>query len=420
MPIDVVVWGATGYTGKLVAEYLSRRYGVGKSLAWGIAGRSRTKLESVRASLEAIDPAARELPIFVGDGGDRASLEPIARATRVVASTVGPFVLHGRELVAACVEAGTSYCDITGEPTFMRAMIDAHHARARETGARIVHACGYDSIPADLGALMVQTHAREAHGTRCSAVKYFAGDLRGGLSGGTAASVAQIAEDASRDVAVRRLLADPYALDPDYDGTLRDVPDLVGDQRGVAWDDDIQAWTGPYPFAMTDTRVVRRTNALLDYAWGKDFVFRQSMSFAAGPGGWALAAGATAAIALGFAAMSVTPVRRALARDVFPRAGDGPSPETRDSGFFVSRLVGLLDSGGKVYGVVRGKGDPGYGETSKMLSEAAVSLAKDTGGTRSEGGVLTAGACLGMRLVERLREAGIVFEVGDSLEALES
>jgi short subunit dehydrogenase-like uncharacterized protein len=405
--LDLVLWGASGFTGKLVAEYLTRRYGVGKSLSFGIAGRDGTKLEAVRRALEAIDPDAKDLPILLGDSGDRASLDAaLARRARVVASTVGPYGVHGAPLVAACVEAGTSYCDITGEPTFIRAMIDAHHARAKETGARIVHTCGFDSIPADLGTVMVQDHARRAHGKPCSSVKYFAMEASGSFSGGSFASVARIFDEmADREVA--RKIMDPYSLDPGHGGTVREG---VADQFGIAWDEDIGAWTAPSPFAMTDVRVVRRTNALLGYPWGQDFVVREAVGLSSGARGWLAAAGLTVAVNAGMALMAVAPIRSFLRDHVFPASGEGPSAEARAKGYFVSRLVGDYE-GGKVFGLLRGQSDPGYSETSKMLAESAVCLAQDD--VRKEGGVLTPGSCMGMRLVERLREAGMTWEVGD-------
>ena len=408
---DVLLWGATGFTGQLVAEYLARHYGVGRELRWALGGRSKEKLEKVRAALVAVDPRARELPIVLGDGTDRASLDRLAVDASVVCSTVGPYALHGRELVAACVEAGTDYCDLTGEPQFVRAMIDAHHERARATGARIVCCCGYDSIPSDLGTLMLQERAQKTHGAPCSRVKHLAGEAKGGMSGGTAASMVALMDEASRDRAVRRLLNDPYALDPD-----RGEPGPDGhDQRGVRWDRDLAQWTGPFLMAAINTRVVRRSNALLGYAWGRDFRYREAMSFGKGAKGWLTAAGVSAATTLGVAAVPVGPVRRLVAKRVLPAAGEGPSKAVRDAGFFVSRLVGTLaGEGGKLRGTVRGTSDPGYGETAKMLSESAVCLAKDGDAIPRRGGVLTPASCMGMRLVERLRDAGMTFDVEDA------
>jgi short subunit dehydrogenase-like uncharacterized protein len=405
---DVLLWGATGFTGQLVAEYLARHHGVGRELRWALGGRSREKLEKVRTALEAVDPRARELPLVLGDGADRASLDRLAVDASVVCSTVGPYALYGRELVAACVEAGTDYCDLTGEAQFVRAMIDAHHERAAATGARIVHCCGYDSIPSDLGTLMLQDRARTKHGAPCTEVKHFAGEAKGGMSGGTAASMVAMVDEASRDPRVRRLLNDPYSLDPDRGERGPDGHD----QRGVRWDADLGMWTGPFLMAAINTRVVRRTNALLDYAWGRDFRYREAMSFGRGAKGWLLAAGVSAGTALGLAAVAVPPVRRIAAKRVLPAVGEGPSKAVRDAGFFVSRFVGTLpDGGGKLRGTVRGTSDPGYGETAKMLGESAVCLARDGDAIPKRGGVLTPGSCMGMRLVERLRAAGMTFDV---------
>jgi short subunit dehydrogenase-like uncharacterized protein len=405
---DVWLWGATGFTGQLVAEYLARHYGVGRELRWALGGRSKDKLEKVRAALEAVDPRARELPLVLGDGTDRASLDRLAVDASVVCSTVGPYALHGRELVAACVEAGTDYCDLTGEPQFVRAMIDEHHERAGATGARIVCCCGYDSIPSDLGTLMLQERAQKKHGARCAEVKHLAGEAKGGMSGGTAASMVALMDEASRDPRVRRLLNDPYALDPD-----RGEPGPDGhDQRGVRWDADLAQWTGPFLMAAINTRVVRRSNALLGYAWGRDFRYREAMSFGKGAKGWFTAAGVSAGTTLGVAAVALGPVRRLVAKRVLPASGEGPAKAVRDAGFFVSRLVGTLEDGkGKLRGTVRGTSDPGYGETAKMLSESAVCLAKDGDAIRKQGGVLTPASCMGMRLVERLRDAGMTFDV---------
>ena len=416
---DVLVWGATGFTGQLVAEYLTRHYGIGKELSWAIGGRNRAKLEGVRSDLAAIDPRARELAIIVGDSSDRAALDAIVGDVRVVATTVGPYAMYGRELASACAEHATDYCDLTGETPFIRDSIDSNHARAKETGARLVHCCGYDSIPSDLGVLVVQDHMRVHHGGRCAEVKYFAGESKGGVSGGTIASMLYLVEQASRDARVRRIMEDPYALDPDRGAPGPDGPD----QRGVKWDDDLKRWTGPFVMAAINTRVVRRTNALLGYAYGKDFRYSEAMSFPTGPKGWVAAAGTTVGVAGFIASVAVGPVRKLLASTVLPSPGEGPSKEKRDAGFFTSRLVGIGEAkngagGGagagrvtKLLGTVKGTSDPGYGETAKMLSESAVCLAKDGDAISLEGGVVTPASCMGMRLVERLRKAGMTFDV---------
>jgi len=407
---DVVLWGATGFTGRLVAEYLARRQRVGQKLAWALGGRNREKLEKVRAELEAIDPRAGELAILLGDSADRPSLDTMARDTRVVASTVGPYAVHGRDLVAACVDAGTDYCDLTGEPQFIRAMIDAHHARAGATGARIVHCCGYDSIPSDLGTLMVQTHMREKHGGRCAQVRCYAAAATIAVSGGTIATMLRLVEDASHDRGVREILIDPYSLDPDRGERGPDGRDPMG----VRWDADLGVWTGPFAMAAINARIVRRTNALLGYSYGRDFRYREGTSFRSGASGW-LAAAAASAGTVGVMAAAALPPVRWLARSVLPSPGEGPSRETRESGSFVTRLVGVGEAAdgvppARVFGTVRGDQDPGYGATAKMLSEAAACLALDGESISRAGGILTPGSCMGMRLVERLRAAGMTFE----------
>jgi short subunit dehydrogenase-like uncharacterized protein len=403
---DVVLFGATGFTGRLVAEYLARTAQGGPAgLRWAIAGRNRDKLEAVRAGLGA---GAAAVPILVADSTDRAALDGIARDARVVCSTVGPFALHGRELVAACVEAGTDYCDSTGEPQFVRAMIDRHHARARETGARIVPCCGFDSVPSDLGTLLVQQRAREEHGAACAEVRHYVSIRGGAISGGTAASMVQLMEEATRDGAVRKLLADPYALDPDHGADGAQQPD---GPRGPTFDRDVGRWVGPFLMAAINVRVVRRTNALLGYAWGRDFRYREGMAFGRGARGWMRATTWTAGIGAAIGAMALPPVRRLAEKTALPRPGEGPSKAKREASSFESRFVGVLEGRSeRIFATVRGVGDPGYDETAKMLGESALGLAFDRQSTRTDGGVLTPASCLGTTLIERLRRAGMTFE----------
>jgi short subunit dehydrogenase-like uncharacterized protein len=410
---DIVVWGATGFTGKLVAEYLARREesaGPGARLAWALAGRSREKLESVRAMLAAEFPRAKDLPILTGDGRDRASLDPIVRDTRVLITTVGPYALHGRALVGACVDAGTDYVDLTGETPFIRDMIDEHHLRAIQTGARIVHSCGFDSIPSDLGVLMMQEHAKAKYGARIDAIKHLFGEMKGGPSGGTIATIMNAVDEATTNPRVRRIAANPYALDPGHQGRGPDG----ADQMGVRFDKESGFWTGPFVMAAINTRIVRRSNALLDYAYGSDFRYSEAMSFKAGARGFFQASSVSAGTNGMLLALLAPPVRGLLQKRVLPKAGEGPSKATRDAGYFTTRLYGeVATKAGKVklLGTVKGTSDPGYGETSKMLGESALSLLLDGAAIRSQGGVLTSASCMGMPLVERLRRVGMTFEV---------
>jgi short subunit dehydrogenase-like uncharacterized protein len=274
-----------------------------------------------------------------------------------------------------------------------------------------VHCCGFDSIPSDLGVLLLQNEMQARHGTRCAEVKYFLMKMKGGFSGGTAASALHVAEEMSKDPSVRRTIGNPYALDPDRKERGPDGQD----QRGVRWDGDLKTWTGPFLMAAINTRIVRRSNALLDYAWGKDFRYSECQAFSSGPGGLL---GATA-LSVGFGAFFVLAAlgpTRTLVAGMLPSPGDGPSKEERDAGFFVVKLVGLPESGRgeRLLATVRGQADPGYGETAKMLTESAVCLAKDD--LQVPGGVLTPASSMGMKLVERLRRAGMTFDVESMAE----
>lgn len=405
---DILVWGATGFTGRLVAEYLARTQST-HGARWALAGRDRAKLEEVRGSLVGLNPACAELPLLLADAKDAASLDALVSRTRVIITTVGPYARYGSELVAACVRNGTDYCDLTGEVQWMRKMIDAHHAQARESGARIVHTCGFDSIPSDLGVLMLQDFMREHHASHCDRIRLFVTKMRGGISGGTAASALQTMDDVKADPSLRRVLGNPHGLDPE---PRRGRPE-ERDQLGVRYSKELGRWTGPFVMAPVNTRVVRRSNALLGYPWGQDFLYSEAASFPRGPKGLFNAVSAAGTLGGFFLAASVPVVRRQLERHVLPAPGTGPSAEERERGCFEILLLGegKTPGGGsaKLEGRVAAQGDPGYAATSRMLSESALCLAFDP--LPSEGGVLTPATSMGMKLVERLRRAGMTFEV---------
>ncbi|MFP2906599.1 saccharopine dehydrogenase family protein [Pyxidicoccus sp. 3LFB2] len=407
---DVIVWGATGFTGRLVAEYLARNQDAHRA-RWALAGRDIKKLEEVRRGLATLTPACAELPLLVADAKDPASLDSLVTRTRVVCTTVGPYARYGNELVAACVRAGTDYCDLTGEVQWMRRMIDAHHEQARTSGARIVHTCGFDSIPSDLGVLMMQEHMREKHGGHLGSVRLYMGPMRGGASGGTVASMLQALDEVAVDRSVRKILGNPRALDPDprqpRNPAERDV-------ATVRYSQEAGQWTGPFFMASVNTRVVRRSHALLGYPWGREFLYSEVAGYGPGVKGLARATSMTAGLGGAFVALSVKPLRKLLENKVLPAPGQGPSAEDRERGYFVARLLGEGTSPRtgrevKLKGKVGAKGDPGYAATARMLSESALSLAFDA--NPAQGGVLTPASCMGMRLVERLRKAGMTFEV---------
>jgi len=405
---DVVVWGATGFTGKLVAEYLLRQYGPGGELRWAIAGRNPAKLEAVRDALgHELGFPVDDLPILTGDSDDEASLEALASSTRVMCTTVGPYAQYGTKLVAACARLGTHYCDLTGELPWVRSMIDAHEDQARRSGARIVPSCGFDSIPSDLGVFYLQREMRARHGVPCRRIKGRVKGFSGGMSGGTAASMLNMLEEVQKDRSVRRLLADPYGLNPEG---RRSGPD-VNDSVTPAWDEDFGAWTGPFVTAAVNTRVVRRSAALLDDLYGAEFRYDEAMLTGSGPLGWALAAGLAAGLGATMALGAVGPLRR-LGSRFLPAPGEGPSKKQREAGWFDLRFFGAHpeDRGKSLRARVTGDRDPGYGSTSKMLAESAVCLAKDP--SDPGGGFWTPASTMGDALIERLgARAGLSFSI---------
>lgn len=400
---DLVLFGATGFTGRLVAEHLAR-HAAGTGLAWALAGRSRGRLEAVRGELAAIDAACAELPIVEADALDPAAMARVAAETRVVCTTVGPYARYGGPLVAACARAGTHYCDLTGEVPFIRASIDANHEEARRTGARIVHCCGFDSIPSDLGTLFLQHELVARTGEPARAVTALFGESKGKLSGGTIASLLGVIDAAASDRGLRRLLADPHGLDPE--GGPRSA---VRDARAPGWDRALGVPTAPFVMAAINTRVVRRSHALLGYPWGTDFVYDERMSLPRSAGGVAAAVAITGAM-VGFVAASQIPaLRRALERRL-PQPGEGPTAEERARGHYVVRLHG--EAGGlRLVATVSDRLDPGYAGTARMLGEAARCLAEDE--LPSAGGVLTPASAMGLTLVERLVAAGVTFDVAE-------
>ena len=405
--LDIVLWGATGFTGKLVAKYMARH---ARETRWAIAGRNRGKLEALRAELEPLRKRDEPLPIIVGDSHDAASLDALTKRTKVVCTTVGPFARYGSDLVNACVNNGTDYCDITGEVHWIRRMIDRHHDAARASGARIVHCCGFDSIPSDLGTLMMQEQAISRFGAPFDWVKFYVMKTKGGVSGGTAASMVNLFEEIARDPSLRRMLADPYVLNPAGERHGLDG----GDQAGVKFDADVPGWTAPFVMAAVNTRVVRRSNALLNYRYGHDFRYRETMCFKPNARGMLTAGGIAASIGGLVAGLAIPTTRKILKKRVLPKSGQGPSQEQRDNGMFRILLIGkgCADDGTPTLmrGSVEGTSDPGYGETAKMLAESAMCLAHSDA-ISGDGGIVTPASCMGMVLVERLRDAGMVFSV---------
>jgi short subunit dehydrogenase-like uncharacterized protein len=401
--LDLVLFGATGFTGRLVAQYLATQGEVGTV---ALAGRSAEKLAEVRASLH---PAAAEWPLVLADSADPQTLHAMATRSRVVVSTVGPYAEYGLPLVDACARAGTHYADLTGEVLFTRDSIDRHHDVAVASGARIVHSCGFDSIPSDLGVWDL-ARAVDADGAgRLSDTTLVVAAMRGGVSGGTLASARTELAAVRADPLRRAVVANPYSLSPD----LAAEPDL-GDQsdlRGTVFDDDLGQWVAPFVMAGINTRVVRRSNALLDYRYGRTFRYREVTGLGTGPEaaakGAALAAGLGGMTALLGNSVTGGLADKAVSRAV-PKPGEGPDEESRRRGFFRMEIHTRTTDGSRYVERVAAQGDPGYAATSVMLGQAGLSLAHDALPERA--GVLTPAAAFGSVLVDRLRAAGMTFE----------
>ncbi len=399
--LDVVVFGATGFAGRLVAAHLARHAPAGTRT--GLAGRSPQRLEQVRDGLGA---GAAGWPLLVADSGDPASLRELAGAARVVVSTVGPYLRHGQPLVEACARAGTHYADLTGEVLFVRRSIDGFDGTAATTGARVVHSCGFDSVPSDLAVLLAHERATSDGAGPLTDAVLEVRSLRGGVSGGTVDSLRLQMDTARSDPAARRLLADPYALSPDRDAE----PDL-GEQRDVFRPTRRSAdgvWTAPFVMAPFNTRVVRRSNALLDHAYGPRMRYREVVAFTgrAAPVGAFAVTGALGAVA---GALSLRRARPVVDR-LLPAPGSGPGERTRRTGRFRLELDARTAGGRRYRTTVAAQGDPGYAATAVMLGESALALALDGDRLPDAAGVLTPATGIGTVLAERLRARG--FTVG--------
>jgi short subunit dehydrogenase-like uncharacterized protein len=381
---DVVVYGASGFTGRLVAEYLTKRYNADATLKWAMAGRSLAKLAAVRDAIG----APSTLPLIEADGSDRASLEAMVKRTKVVLTTVGPYQLYGSDLVATCASAGTDYVDLCGEPAWMRQMIDAHDATAKASGARIVFSCGFDSIPFDLGILFLQNAAKSKLGAACPRVKGRVRKMKGTFSGGTAASLHATMAAAAKDPAVYAHLKNPFALTPGFTGPKQ--PSGMKPEFDITLD----SWLAPFVMAAINTRNVHRTNFLLGHAYGADFIYDEMLMTGPGERGEAIA--------------NAVAVDKSMFSKDGPKPGEGPSQAEREAGFYDVLFVGELPDGSSIRASVKGDMDPGYGSTSKMIAETALCLVRDV--PVGPGGITTPAASLGAALIGRLENnAGLTF-----------
>jgi short subunit dehydrogenase-like uncharacterized protein len=383
---DIVVYGATGFTGRLVAEYLATQYRDDPQLKWAMAGRSLDKLATVRDAIGA--PA--DTPLIVADASDPSALNAMIGQAKSIVTTVGPYLLYGNELVAACAASGTDYFDLCGEVPWMRRIIDAHQAAAERSGARIMFSCGYDSVPFELGVFYCQETAKKVLGAPAPRVKGRIRAMKGTFSGGTAASGKAVFDAALKDPSLLPLVRDHFALTPGFEG-----PKQPPGNRPV-FDDAMQMWLAPFFMSNINTRNVHRSNLLTGFPYGRDFVYDEMQIAGPGEEGEAEAKRIVAANNKLSAAM--------------PKPGEGPSKEERESGYYDLLFVGIAPDGREVRVAVRGDRDPGYGSTSKIISECALCLLRDT--PEVPGGIWTPGAAMQHKLIKRLVDhAGLSFAV---------
>ena len=384
---DVIIYGATGYTGRLVAEYMAQQYGVSDNgPKWAMAGRSLEKLESVRDLIG----APKDTPLVVADSEDPASIDMMASRTKVVLTTVGPYQLYGDEVVAACVKNGTHYVDLCGEPGWMREMIDTHQEAAEKSGAQICFSCGFDSIPFDLGVLMLQKEMQKRFAKPATRIRGRVRAMEGTFSGGTAASLKETMKAIAKNPALVKILGSSFGLTPGFKGA--DQPNMLIPK----YDKTIDSWVAPFIMAPINTKNVHRTNFLLDFAYGEDFKYDEMVVTSPGD--------------LGKQAAEMVAKANPFGGDDAPKPGEGPTKEQRDSGYYDIVFIGETADGETASLSVKGDRDPGYGSTSKMIAESALCLAEDK--LKKGGGIWTPGALMGKKLVKRLEDkAGLSFAV---------
>ncbi len=405
----VVLYGATSFVGQITAHYLAEFLANNKNengaVTWAIAGRDQEKLNELQSNL------ASKVDIIIANSDDAASLDVMTKQTQVIISTVGPYLKYGEPLIKSCVDNGTDYVDLTGEAIFIKDMMDKYQEAAKQSGARIVNSCGFDSIPSDLGVYFTQKQAKAKFDSVCDVIHMRVKAAKGGLSGGTIASMATIFEEVGQNKSRRKQVANPYLLNDD-----KDVPKVR--QNNVSkpeYDSEHKHWLAPFVMASINTRIVHRSNQLLGYEYGRDFKYDEAMWMKDGIKG-KLSSYAMSAVLLGFAtAMIIKPSRELLSKHVLPKSGSGPSSEDQENGYFDIRLFGQTAKKDSIATKVTGDKDPGYGSTSHMLSQAALCLSQDISKEEVDGGFWTPASAMGDKLLTRLEEhAGLSFEVIDS------
>ncbi|MCV2885089.1 saccharopine dehydrogenase NADP-binding domain-containing protein [Aestuariibacter sp. AA17] len=405
---DIVVFGATSFVGNIMVQYLLNTYPAGSDITWAIAGRSEKKLKSV---LEKHNAATSDIPIILCDAQNDSQIQAMCEQAEIIISTVGPYAIYGEPIVRICAARGVHYLDLTGEPQFIEKMLSRYEDVAKTTGAHILHTCGFDSLPSDLGVYYLQQLAKTKYNVPCEHIKMRVKRIKGSFSGGTAASMMNIIKEARYNPHVRRVMTDPYSLCPKQHGfTTRQH-----NHKSAEYEDEFNAWAAPFVMASINTKIVHRTNALLDKAYGEHFKYDEAMLTGKDNQGAFRAYATSTGLAVFTAAAAFSPSRWLLEQFVLPKSGEGPSPEEQENGFFDLRFLGKMPSSQSIRVKVTGDRDPGYGSTAKMLTETAVTLHKYLKEHDSHGGFWTPAALLGETLIERLSShAGLSFEEIDS------
>lgn len=402
---DIVVFGATSFVGKILIQYLSNQYGINAGLKWAIAGRSESKLTEVAKSLGAHSDS---LPIVIANADSEQDLKLMCSQTKVIVSTVGPYALYGESLVKICAQTGTDYCDLTGEPQWVRKMIDRYQTDAQATGAHIIHSCGFDCLPSDMGTYFTQQQSEKLFGMPCSNIKMRIKSMKGGASGGTVASLLNVVKEASKEPSLLKELMDIYSLCPPSE---KRRPKHAAIQT-AKHDSDSGAWIAPFVMAGVNERVVLRSNAISNNAYGDLFTYNEALIMGRGTIGWLKAAGIATLSAVGMLFVAIAPIRWLLEQTILPSPGQGPSHKAQLNGHYDVRFFGTTEKGDKIECKVTGDLDPGYGSTARMLGEVAVSLAKDITPSEKPGGFWTTATIFDNRLIQRLKEkAEINFEM---------
>ncbi len=397
---DIIIWGATGFTGRLVAEYIFKNYSSEK-LNWAIAGRDKKKLINVRDKI-----ADENIPIIIADSFDEMSLTKMTQKTKVICSTVGPYSKYGSLLVKSCIKTNTHYCDLAGEAQWIRKIVDTYHQEAKNKKIRIVNSCGFDSIPSDIGVYFIYKNLPDVN-IKLDKISMRVSGFKGSLSGGTYASMNNIITEASKDRLIGKILTNPYGLNPEGQRSGPDKRDL----NKVKYDEDSKSWIAPFMMAGINTKIVRRSNALSNYSYGKNFTYDESIMTGDGFRGRIKAI--ISVLPLIFLSAKPGSLLKRIFNFFTPKPGQGPNENERENGYYSMRFYIRYNDKSRALVRVTGDRDPGYGSTSKMLAESAICLSKDS--LKDTYGVITPSIAMGDQILDRLQaKAGLTFKFIES------